>query len=123
MYTESTLHVLRDCERVSNQWLRLVKHSHWEKFFSLDLPSWIKFNLSENLSNDQNSDWSALFGVASNFFWQWRNADVFNTNENFQGDIIMKIKARLAKITAAHNFESNVKSGPVKQEVKYLLIY
>ncbi|KAF7835829.1 putative ribonuclease H protein At1g65750 family [Senna tora] len=54
---DDLLHVLRDCLRVKNIWLRLVKQHHWPMFFNLN---------SKNLGH-RGTKWSLVFGVTC---WQ-----------------------------------------------------
>ncbi|KAF7843890.1 putative ribonuclease H protein [Senna tora] len=53
---EDSLHAIRDCPRVQNTWMRLVKPSFWPIFFGSDLHSWLKLNLYKNLGS-ANSNW------------------------------------------------------------------
>ena len=46
---ETVMHMIQDCEEVSNFWCLLTKHVHWQQFFHIGMREWISFNLAKNM--------------------------------------------------------------------------
>ena len=54
---ETFVHAIRDCPLIKNNWLRLVKPTHWNAFFIMDLESWLTFNLKKDLARNKDGNW------------------------------------------------------------------
>jgi hypothetical protein len=70
--TESTAHVLRDCEVATEVWNHFVSDNKWSRFFSVGFHVWLKDNL-----DDKNGDWPIIFGVVCWSLWCHGNKVVF----------------------------------------------
>jgi len=61
---ETTLHVLRDCPKATQIWIRLVPSNYITNFFSFDCMDWIFKNINNQLHRIQNKKWTTIFLVA-----------------------------------------------------------
>lgn len=75
--TENILYALRDCNRISSVWLRLVDPSYWNDFFSWDHDQWLIRYLTQDIGRVRNKSWSLLFRIALDTSQFARNKKVF----------------------------------------------
>lgn len=73
---ETILHMVRDCEVISQIWLFLSENSLPQMFSVEDTRLWISQNLKMNISI-KGVKWKTLFGAATSCIWQARNVRVF----------------------------------------------
>ncbi|CAA0840195.1 Polynucleotidyl transferase- ribonuclease H-like superfamily protein [Striga hermonthica] len=74
---EWTIHVLRDCERAHNVWLRLVPSSCRRSFFSEDVTAWMWSNVMEHAAVGLEQ-WDTTFPIVCWRLWAWRNMAIFS---------------------------------------------
>ncbi|CAJ2647032.1 unnamed protein product [Trifolium pratense] len=79
---ETTLHVLRDCPKATQIWIRLVPSNQITNFFSLNCRDWIFRNISNQPQGIQSKKWTTTFLVACWHIWTWRNKTIFE--DDFQ---------------------------------------
>jgi len=60
---ETTLHVLRDCPRAEDNWIKLVPVNKQANFFTLPLKEWLSQNL--RLATGKKDTWSTLFAITA----------------------------------------------------------
>ncbi|KAF7802812.1 putative ribonuclease H protein At1g65750 family [Senna tora] len=70
---ETSLHALRDCNKVSNIWRNLLAREKWQEFFNSDIKDWLHSNL-----NDRHGDWNAKFAICCWCIWKRRSKVIFN---------------------------------------------
>ncbi|KAF7831789.1 putative ribonuclease H protein At1g65750 family [Senna tora] len=102
--SEDTLHAVRDCTKVKNIWLRLVKPCFWPEFFNVKLREWIALNFSWNLGVFELG-WKETFATACWSIWRWRNEDVFQQRG---GDALDPIFAILQRVRMAFDATRSV---------------
>ncbi|KAF7830019.1 reverse transcriptase [Senna tora] len=83
--SEDVIHALRDCDKVRDIWLRLVKPRHWPEFFHSELRDWISMNLNRNLGVFDNS-WKDVFATTCWSVWRWRNEQLFQHKDGIPSD-------------------------------------
>lgn len=73
---ETIIHVLRECLCASVVWMNLANVEARDLFFTSNLDQWISLNLSNNLGDDSNLDWSVIWANAYHLLWTWHNKEV-----------------------------------------------
>ena len=91
---ETSLHALRDCSKVKDMWMRLVKPCHWPAFFNVNFHEWICMNFKKNLGL-LDLGWKEVFATACWYFWRFRNEFVFQGIDRMTSDPIFEIFHRV----------------------------
>lgn len=78
--TESCIHVLRECIRAREVWL---KCSIPQDFFSMDCKNWLTHNMKSQIvvKDQKNISWATLFSFLCWRIWIRRNQWVFNNKD------------------------------------------
>ncbi|KAK4258548.1 hypothetical protein QN277_004989 [Acacia crassicarpa] len=74
---ETLLHVLRDCPGTHELWRQIVPSHLWNTFTSLDLDSWMRWNLTSRGGSQKSEEWKQLFAIICWWLWKRRNSFVF----------------------------------------------
>lgn len=80
--SESTLHVLRDCDRAKALWLKFLPEAEVQNFFNCPSGEWFLQNLLGSFSASNGISWTTLFGFTSWYLWKWRNESIFTQAES-----------------------------------------
>ncbi|KAF7820411.1 putative ribonuclease H protein At1g65750 family [Senna tora] len=84
---ETILHAIRDCEDIKDLWIRFVRPSYWEQFFSCNLVKWVDWNLKTDVGSDLAKDWRIGFEVVCWQVWKNRNLLVFEDHTSNKDDL------------------------------------
>lgn len=68
---KSSLHALRDCNKVRGVWESLVPATFHNAFFQMDWQQCLQVNLIGNVNLDM--DWCNVWAVGCHTVWGWRN--------------------------------------------------
>ncbi|KAF7842172.1 putative non-LTR retroelement reverse transcriptase [Senna tora] len=108
---EDTLHVLRDCLKVKEIWMRLVKPCFWPEFFHAELRDWIDMNMTRKFGVFE-LEWKEVFATACWSIWRWRNEQVFNQRDGLPSDPVFTILHRVRMASEAAFDVLNSGKGP-----------
>ena len=63
-HAENPMHLIRDCVNAKERWKALLAQEHWDRFFSLEGPDWLTWNLKKEAGKDYTKRvaWPTLFG-------------------------------------------------------------
>ncbi|KAM5549518.1 hypothetical protein ABKV19_000773 [Rosa sericea] len=82
VHTESLLHMLRDCPRVTKIWQKLNCSNSIKGAMQLDWVGWLAANGHCSMKCYGGMNWNVLFTFTCWYIWKWRNKNVFE--EGFQ---------------------------------------
>ncbi|KAF7801954.1 ribonuclease H [Senna tora] len=76
-FSESTLHIFRDCVISHEFWSKCVSISEHSTFFNCSLKSWVEWNIQSSRKSLGTIPWLVIFDNAVSTFWMWRNQSIF----------------------------------------------
>ncbi|XVF32879.1 hypothetical protein REPUB_Repub17cG0121000 [Reevesia pubescens] len=81
---ENTCHLLRDCQSSRDLWCTWLRGESLDKFNSLSLSDWVRFNLSrQNVLVSELIPWPILFAFGCWYIWKWRNLIIFENGSTW----------------------------------------
>ena len=80
---ETTLHMLRDCERMATLWKMIIPTTIAQWFFRVDLRNWIVNNISSKVARIASTYWKVIFSTCVWYIWKWRNGIVFEDDHRW----------------------------------------
>ena len=72
------MHVLKDYDQSKNLWLSPIEPKLRSNFFVQDLDDQFLSNISQNLNQQLDHNWSRIWGVAIFLLWKWHNQKIFD---------------------------------------------
>ncbi|KAF7827616.1 MLP-like protein 28 [Senna tora] len=115
--SETALHAIRDCSRVSCLWKSLVHPLLWSDFFALDIKAWIQDNLNKDWSGDKSGMWNLIFGSTCWFIWKQRNTCVFYGVQDNAMALLSHIRAHVNYLREAYSHNIEVASKPLHRNI------
>ncbi|KAF7842625.1 hypothetical protein G2W53_004923 [Senna tora] len=118
---ETILHAIRDCEDIKALWLRFVRPSYWEHFFSCNLVEWMEWNLKTDVGSDLAKDWRTGFGVICWQIWKNRNLLVFEDHTSNKDDLFFAAWFTISDIIIAAEQDKKPAASPkVSRMVRWI---
>lgn len=110
-HEESTLHILRDCDLVQVVWNKCLGGAIVQGFFSDDLITWLKKNLTNTSLDVWGSKWSLVFGNLLWQIWHFRNKHGFD-NCPFLSDAV--INTSVYHIRSWEQVQQGIATGHIR---------
>ncbi|CAN1215673.1 Putative ribonuclease H protein At1g65750 [Linum perenne] len=112
--SETSLHILRDCNLAKSVWTSLLPPDHVANFFVGDIHDWIVRGIQ--LFND-----NLLFGVTTWILWKARNEDIFDNKRVTSDQLRLRVLHWIAGVRETMRAESHVLSEVVTRRRETLL--
>lgn len=77
-YSETYIHVLRDCGVAKALWVQLLPVEEIQNCFELNPNTWLRCNLKCHRSNGDKVPWTTTFGISCWLIWKQRSQYVFH---------------------------------------------
>ena len=100
-YSETTIHILRDCPSIRPIWHGLSNNSLPPDFFNLNLTEWLKHMSTSSLAipSQLNTPWSITLPLAVWSIWSGRNKYVVEAQPFMAPTVMERIKTLSQEIT------------------------
>jgi hypothetical protein len=79
---ETTLHVLRDCQKAKELWYQLIPGQSRGVFFMRDLHDWCYLNIKNTAQWSWRDDWCETWATTCHCLWSWHNKEMFEEDYN-----------------------------------------
>ncbi|KAF7831333.1 ribonuclease H [Senna tora] len=102
-YSESILHIFRDCKISHDIWDRCLHDDDKALFFSCSTKEWVRWNIQGRRRDFAAIPWLIVFATACSCVWQWRNQVIFNDDFHIPENPTEFIMAHADKYWLASN--------------------